>query len=230
MEVQRRVRWPCLRGLPERLYDCAVDTDLVLLERWRNGDGEAGNLLFQRHFDSIYRFFDHKVEGDIDELVQATFVSCVRSRDQFRGQSSFRTYLFTIARHELYAYLRRRHRHRDDIDFARVSLEYLATSPTGRIAREQERKLLLHALRALPLEQQILLELHYWEDMDATQLAEVLDIAEPATRTRLSRARKALRERMQVMADAPLAAHTSLEDLDAWARRMRARTPGPETD
>ena len=207
-----------------------MDIDLALLDRWRNGDGEAGNQLFQRHFDSIYRFFDHKVEGDIDELVQATFVSCVRSRDQFRGQSSFRTYLFTIARHELFAYLRKRHRHRDDIDFDQVSLEHLTTSPTGRIARDQEHKLLLHALRTLPLEQQLLLELHYWEDMDAALLAEVLGIAEPATRTRLSRARKALRERMQSMADAPLPALTSVEDLDAWARRMRARKPDRETD
>jgi RNA polymerase sigma-70 factor (ECF subfamily) len=205
-----------------------VDDDLALLDRWRHGDGEAGNQLFQRHFDSIYRFFDHKVEGDIDELVQATFVACVRSRDRFRAQSSFRTYLFTIARHELYAYLRKRHRHRDDIDFAQVSLEHLSTSPTGRIARAEERKLLLHALRTLPLDQQLLLELHYWEDMDSTQLAEVLGIAEPAARTRLSRARKALRERMQAMADAPLPARTSLDDLDAWARRMRARKPGEE--
>lgn len=207
-----------------------MDTELALLERWRNGDGEAGNRLFQRHFDSIYRFFDQKVEGDIDDLVQATFVSCIRSRDQFRGQSSFRTYLFTIARHELYDYLRKRHRHRDDIDFDQVSLEHLTTTPTGRIARDQERKLLLHALRALPLEQQLLLELHYWEGMDAAQLAEVLGTAEPATRARLSRARKALRARMQAMADAPLPAHSSLEDLDAWARRMRTTMLGSETD
>jgi RNA polymerase sigma factor (sigma-70 family) len=219
-----------LIALPEWLYHCSVDPDLALLERWRNGDREAGNQLFLRHFDSIYRFFDHKVEEEVDDLVQATFTSCVHSRDQFRGQSSFRTYLFTIARHELYAYLRKRYRHRDDIDFDRVSLEHLTTSPTGRIARDQERKLLLHALRALPLEQQLLLELHYWEEMDAAQLAEVLGTAEPATRARLSRARKALREGMQSMSDSPLPAHSSLEDLDAWASRMRTKMSGSETD
>jgi RNA polymerase sigma factor (sigma-70 family) len=200
-----------------------MDDDLALLDRWCSGDKEAGSQIFRRYFDSIYRFFDNKVDGDINELVQATFVACVRSRDQFRRQSSFRTYLYTIARHELYAYLRQRQRHREDMDFRELSLADLATSPTGRIARDEARQLLLHALRTLPLEQQLLLELHYWEDMDAGQLAEVLDLAEGAVRTRLSRARKALREFMEGMADSPLPEHASLDDLDAWARRMRAQ-------
>jgi RNA polymerase sigma-70 factor (ECF subfamily) len=199
----------------------AVTTDLELLDRWREGDADAGNQLFQRYFDNLYRFFDNKAGADVDELIQATLLACVRSRDAFRGQSSFRTYLFTIARHQVYTYLRKRQRYQDDVDVSQMSLADLGTSPTGRIARGQDRLLLLSALRTLPLEQQILLELHYWEDMAVAELAEVLEIAEPAARTRLSRARKALREYMQKMAGAPPPARNSLEDLDAWARRMR---------
>ncbi|MEO7731753.1 MAG: sigma-70 family RNA polymerase sigma factor, partial [Kofleriaceae bacterium] len=81
-------------------------TDLQLVDAWRGGDGEAGQALFQRHFDSIYGFFETKCEADADELVQSTFLACLRARDQFRKESSFRTYLFTIARHELYRVLR----------------------------------------------------------------------------------------------------------------------------
>jgi hypothetical protein len=44
--------------------DGVVDTDLELLDRWCRGDREAGNQIFQRYFDSIYRFFDHKVGRD----------------------------------------------------------------------------------------------------------------------------------------------------------------------
>ena len=55
----------------------------------------------------MFRFFEHKCRGEADELTQQTFLACVKGRDQFRGDSSFRTYLFTIPRHELYAHLRR---------------------------------------------------------------------------------------------------------------------------
>jgi RNA polymerase sigma factor (sigma-70 family) len=208
----------------------AMDTDLKLLDRWCNGDSAAGNQLALRHFDSLYRFFDNKVGSDIDDLIQATFLACVRSRDQFRRQSSFRTYLFTIARHELYRYLRERQRHRQDIDMDEMSIQQLGTSPTGKLARSQEHKLLLLALRSLPVEQQVMLELHYWEGMSGAELAEVFGITEPATHMRLSRARKALRACMQAMAESPLPAHTSLEGLDDWARTIRARAPGRQDE
>jgi len=68
-------------------------TDLALLDLWRAGDTTAGEALFQRHFDSIYGFFETKCEADADELPQATFLACLRARDQFRKESSFRTYL-----------------------------------------------------------------------------------------------------------------------------------------
>ena len=199
------------------------DGDIELLERWCGGDKNAGSQIFRRYFDGIYRFFDNKVEVDANELVQATFLACLRGGHQFRGQSSLRTYLYAIARNELFAYLRKRQRHRNDLDFAELSLEALGTSPSSYVARGEAQKLLLHALRTLPLEQQLLLELHYWEDMDSTALAEVMALGEGAVRTRLSRARKTLRERMDAMVDSPLPAHASDDDLDAWARRMRAQ-------
>jgi RNA polymerase sigma-70 factor (ECF subfamily) len=202
-----------------------VDTDLELLERWSRGDADAGNQLVLRYFDSLYRFFDNKIGTDSDELIQATFLACVSSRDQFRRQSSFRTYLFTIARNQLYHYLRQHYRHRGDIDVNEMSIQDLGTSPSGKIARSQEHQRLLLALRSLPVEQQVLLELHYWEDMDAPELAEVFGVAVTAMRMRLTRARQALRACMTTMADSPLPAQTGSEDLDAWARWVREQAP-----
>lgn len=202
-----------------------MDPDIELLERWSSGDAHAGNELVSRHFDSLYHFFENKVGGDCDDLIQATFLSCVQGRERFRQQSSFRTYLFAIARNQLYQHLRTRYRHLGDIDVDRSSFQDLATSPTGRIARAEEHKLLLHALRTLPIEQQVLLELHYWEEMGAEDLAQVFGVAVTAVRMRLTRARQALHARMQTMAESPLPAHASVEDLDAWARGVRAGGP-----
>ena len=196
-------------------------TDLSLLDRWRGGDAEAGQALFQRHFDSIYGFFETKCEADADELVQATFLACLRARDQFRKESSFRTYLFTIARHELYRVLRTRQRDGARLDFELSSIAELVSTPGTRIARNQEHRQLVEALRALPVEQQTLLELHYWEDMDIAALAEVFEMPQATIRTRLHRARKALRDKMA--ANAPPRALETLESMDAWARGL-ART------
>lgn len=208
-----------------RVLAAMADDDLALLEGWCAGDASAGNSLFKRHFETVYRFFDRKTDGDIDELVQETFLACVRSRDTFRRQSSFRTYLLAIARHTLFGYWRRRSREVATLDFEEISVASLSTSAGGRIARREERARLLKALRALPLDQQLLLELHYWEELEREDLAEVFDIELATTRSRLFRARQALRE---LLADAAGGGDLSDADLDAWARKLRP--PGEHDD
>jgi RNA polymerase sigma factor (sigma-70 family) len=176
----------------------AVD-DLALLERWRNGDQRAGQQLFARHFESLYRFFEHKVGGDADDLVQKTFTSCVAARDRFRGDSSFRTYLFSIARNELYTYLRRLPK-AEHVDFDVISIAEIRTSIGGQLGNAREAHKLREALAQLPAEQQLLLEMHYWHELDAAALAEVFGTTSGAIRVRLLRARKVLRERIEASA------------------------------
>ena len=134
-------------------------TDLDLLAQWRAGDAEAGQALFERHFDRIYGFFETKCPADADELVQATFLACLRAKDQFRGDSSFRTYLFTIARNELYRVLRTRLRQGTQVDFALSSIAELVSTPGTRMARNQEHRHLLEALRRLPVDRDAPIEL-----------------------------------------------------------------------
>ena len=193
--------------------------DIALLDRWRTGDEEAGQQLFQRHFDSIYGFFETKCPAEADELTQATFLACVRARDQFRRESSFRTYLFTIARNELYRILRTRQRRDAKLDFQLSSIAELVSTPGTRLARNQEHRRLVEALQHLPVEQQTLLELHYWEDMGIPELAEIFDAPTATIRTRLHRARKALREQME--GAAPPQVLETLESMDVWARGLR---------
>jgi RNA polymerase sigma factor (sigma-70 family) len=199
----------------------AVRADQELLDRWRGGDQQAGQELFGRYFDAIYRFFDTKCDRDIDELVQATFLECLRSRDRFRGEASFRTYLFSIARHQLYRLYRHRRRHDDRLDFLITSVAELITTPRSQLARHQAHRQLLDALCGMPVETQMLLELHYWEELDIPALAAVFEAPSATIRTRLHRARKALRDRLEQGAAAPPAALETLEDLDRWARAAK---------
>jgi len=172
-----------------------MDPDLELLERWREGDRKAGEELFRRHFASVYRFFHHKAGDEAEDLTQRTFLACAASRDRFRGQSSFRTYLFAIARNELYTYLRGLPR-AEHVDFEVISIAELRPSPSSNVRRSEEAEQLRAALDELPVEQQLLLELHYWHELDAEALGEVFGLNAGAIRVRLVRARRALRDRM----------------------------------
>ena len=74
----------------------------------------------------------------------------------------------------------------------------------------------------MPLEQQTLLELHYWEDMGIGDLATVFDAPEATIRVRLHRARKTLRDK--ILETAPPAVVETLDTMDQWARQLK-RSP-----
>jgi RNA polymerase sigma factor (sigma-70 family) len=194
-----------------------AEPDLSLLDRWCAGDTAAGNQLFHRHFTTLYKFFENKVMGDVDDLVQETLLECVRARDAFKRQSTFRTYLFAIARHVLFQHWRRKASAKPTLDFDEVSIESLSTSVGSRMAKQSERARLMAVLRTMPLDQQLLLELFYWQEFDRDQLAEIFEVETATIGSRLHRARQA----MKVLLDAPNAAiAASAGDLDTWARSL----------
>ena len=172
-----------------------VDGDLTMLQRWRDGDRHAGEALCARYLEEIYRFFEHKIPGEADDLTQQTFLACVKARDQFRGQSTFRTYLYAIARNELYMRLRKIPK-LEQVDLEVSSLAELVTSPSKELGKQQELAQVRAALRQLPVEQQVLLEFHYWHELDAGALAKVFEASPGTIRVRLLRARQALRARL----------------------------------
>jgi RNA polymerase sigma-70 factor (ECF subfamily) len=193
------------------------DRDLFL--KWHGGDAKAGEVLFERHFDSIYRFFETKCPNEADELVQATFLACLRGRDAFRHDASFRTYLFAIARNQLYGFLRARQRDRV-VDFELSSIAELASTAGSKLARHEQHQQLLAALRSLPLEAQTLLELHYMQDMQIAELAEVFEAPAVTIRSRLHRARKQLRELLEKNQDVARSVVETLESMDEWGKEQ----------
>jgi RNA polymerase sigma factor (sigma-70 family) len=209
----------------------APATDLELLEAWRGGDRHAGELLFERHFDAVARFFRNKVADGIDDLIQRTFLACVEDRDRFRGDASFRTFLFAVAHNVLGKHYRSKRRHGDRIDFGVTSVHDLAPSPSVVIARHDEHRVLLQALRRIPLDHQIVLELYYWERMTAIEVGRVLEVPEGTARTRIRRAKQLLEEEMKRLVDDKALLESTLINLDTWAASLRdllLDDPSPE--
>lgn len=184
-------------------FDLGSATESELLERWCEGSEHAGDLLLRRCFPLLYRFFINKVGDATDDLVQQTLIGCMRHRDKILESGAFRMYLFKIARCRLYDHLRalrRRDGYVDD-DFEQLSVARLGTSNTSRLGHERAATEVRAALRGLPVDMQIVVDLHYWEEQSTAEIAEILDVAQGTVKSRLRRAREALARELGSGAD-----------------------------
>ena len=175
-------------------------SDLELLDGWRAGDNAAGEELVGRHWASISRFFRSKIGDDGADLISQTFLACVEARDRIEGDN-VKAYLFAVARRRLANHFRQRAR-TPELDFAVSSVIDLGTGPTTHVARRQRSELLRDALARIPLDDQIALELAYFEGLTTREIAGVLEIPENTVRSRLSRARDKLRAVLATLATA----------------------------
>ncbi len=195
--------------------------DLELLYAWRAGDDTAGEALFDRHFEAVYRFFCNKVGRDVDDLVQQTFLGCLESRSRLRGDASFRTFPFAVARKQILRYREGRFGGKPETEFQVSRVADLDATPAQLVVEHEEQTLLLRALRRLPLDLQIAIELFYWEGLRSADLALVLDIPHGTVRSRLRRARALLREHVEALAHDPSLARSTLGNFEQWLRAVR---------
>jgi RNA polymerase sigma-70 factor (ECF subfamily) len=195
------------------------DTDQALYDGWRSGDAKAGTRLFERYFNDLYRFFRNKTDDDIEDLVQQTFLSCL-SGAPFRGDSRFRSYLLAIARNVLYVHWNNR-RYESSRDVGELAVADLAPSPSAILGKRREERLILEALRSIPLDLQTALELYYWEELSGPELAAVLGIPEGTVRSRIRRGQEALDQALTRLTDDAVLLRSTSSDLDAWAKLVR---------
>jgi RNA polymerase sigma factor (sigma-70 family) len=195
--------------------------DFELLGAWGAGDQKAGNELFDRHFSTVFRFFRSKAEADAEDLTQRTFLACVEQRDDLKPRTTFRAYVLGIARHLLFRRYRERRKQARIEDFLTISVDDAGRSPSQVAQMAQEQKLLSRALRAIPIDFQIAIELHYWEGMSVAEVAQVLEVAPGTVKSRLHRGREMLRTRLENLAESPDLLRSTIEGLDRWAASLK---------
>ena len=201
--------------------------DAALLVAWQGGSEAAGAQLFRRYYAPVLRFYRSKVGPQAPDLVQRCFLACFEARMRLRAGGSFRAFLCGVARNVLLMHFRGSRREREHLDFTERSAEDLGASPVSLLAREREAQLLLQALRSIPLEYQIVLELYYWEGLNSREIADMDDSPESTIRTRLRRAKERLEKRLEELADSPLLARETASNLDGWARHLRDQLDKP---
>ena len=198
--------------------------DLKLVDAWRSGDRQAGEALFRRHFQGVTRFFRNKFSAGIDDLVQQNFVALLEGRERLASGANFRSYLFGIAHNVMRANLRALAKQRafDPASSAIVDLDPGASTMVGQC---QEQRLLLLALRRIPLEAQVTLELVYWEQLNAAEIAEILGVPHSTMRSRIQRARQLLQQAFEKLGESPELIKSTLSGLDGWALAVRKACP-----
>ncbi|EDM80851.1 sigma-24 (FecI-like) protein [Plesiocystis pacifica SIR-1] len=199
--------------------------DAELLAAWRRGDESAGRRLVERHLDAIARFFRNKLGDNTEDLIQQTFLALIEGKDRIREGTTVRAYLLSVAHNVLCGHLRERSRGRP-VDMSITRMVDIAPSPSSVAVLRGEQRLLLMALRTLPIEHQVALELAYWEGFNAAEIARIVGVSHSAMRSRLVRARKLLGEAIEQVAESPALRDSTLGDLEGWAASLRDLGPG----
>ena len=170
------------------------ETDMELIGRWKAGDSRAATQLVGRHSEALARFAASSGEREgIEELVQDTFVRAFASLDSFRGESSLRTWLFTIERRLVLDRRRSERRSRETVpidDGDSVSEYGALDSLIAEEAQERVRK----SLEALSPTQREVFTLRVQQGLSYREIAEVVGSTEGAARVHYHNAVKTVKE------------------------------------
>lgn len=172
----------------------AETTDRVLIERWQAGDSRAATELVSRHAEALARFATSSGEREeIEELVQDTFVRAFSSLDAFRGDSSLRTWLFTIERRLMLDRRRAEKRKRSmvSIENADAATEYDALD--GMVAQETAIRV-RRAVDSLSPMQRDVFTMRVEQGLSYKEIAVILDSTEGAARVHYHNAMRAVKE------------------------------------
>jgi RNA polymerase sigma-70 factor (ECF subfamily) len=182
--------------------------DRADMERLMAGQDAALNALMERHATPVFRFLCRLVgnEDDANDLAQETFARVFRARASFRLDDKFSTWLYTIAANLARNHFRWRARHpnvsldtaTDDPDQSLENILPAKDAPPSDQTLAAERAAAVRAeVSRLPEDLREATVLCEWEECSVAEAAAILETTPKAVESRLYRARKLLRERLQ---------------------------------
>ena len=183
-----------------------ADTDRELVRRVQSGDPHAFDLLFLRHRHKIHGLVRRFVrrEGEIDDVVQDTFIKAYRALPRFRLDSAFYTWLYRIAINTAKNYVtaekRRLNILQSDADGMELAEETGSPSELAEPEREHlasEIEAAVHrALDALPDDLRDAVTFREFDGLSYEQIAVIMDCPVGTVRSRIFRAREAIDKRI----------------------------------
>lgn len=180
--------------------EASSPTDAALARRAALGDRRAFALVFERHAEAMFRYAVYMLGGDVgdaEDAVQTAWIKAWQHLPDFRGDSSLRTWLFTITANEVRA-LRRRARPVPVDDQLLVDQpERISSDPARVLVTAELWDVLAVALSELPWRQRATWVLRELEGFSYDDIAEVLGTSPTVVRGQLHRARRTVAVRME---------------------------------
>lgn len=197
----------------------AEPSDLQLMEQVRAGDRAALGQLLEKHQGRLYNIALRMVSqrDDAAEVTQDAMLKIVQHIDSYRSEAQITTWMTRIVMNQAITLLRRRrlrdHASLDSVrpgsegDQAASLRQVLEDSrepgPEQRVEQGEMMDRMLAAIDRLDTDFRAVLILRDLEEMDYQQISQTLDIKVGTVKSRLFRARLALRQEMQKIAPAP---------------------------
>jgi RNA polymerase sigma-70 factor (ECF subfamily) len=182
--------------------------DLDLVQATKNGDVAAFEQLVKRYDRRLFRIAQSVTHNreDSQDAVQEAFLKAYQHLGDFRGESTFSTWLIRITLNQSLMKLRKQRRTREvslDEDFAtdkegvlpREVIDW-APNPEQRYGTSELRHILMKTIKELRPILRAVFVLQDLEGLSTNQTAEVLNLSQSAVKSRLWRARLQLRERL----------------------------------
>jgi RNA polymerase sigma-70 factor (ECF subfamily) len=181
------------------------DPDIELVNRWKNGDDAAFEQLVKRHEQLVFRLLMRMMGNreEAEDVAQETFLSLHRHGRRFRAESRFSTFVYRVAANA--ALNRRRSLGRGRARLQKLQVrnaagDDLPTSPRNpedATAGAELSGRVREALQALTPSLRMPVILYDIEGLSYGEIAKVLGVAEGTVKSRIHRARKALREELR---------------------------------
>lgn len=166
------------------------------MEKVLRGDKGAATAFYKAYAPKLRRYLNTKLpEGEVEEILQDTFLSAFDSLSLYRGDSSVFTWLLSIARHEVADFYRKRYV-REVVEKTTPLFENMVSevmSPEFVYEKKKIEKRFLRAYKALSRQYQDVLSYRYELSMSVKEIAERMEMGIKATESLLFRARLAFR-------------------------------------
>ncbi len=179
------------------------DPDRELVAHWRGGDDPAFEALVRRYQGRVYRLLVRMIgAAEAEDVAQEAFLNLYRRGRRFRGDARFSTYVYRIAvnaalnRRRSLGRRRDRTRELEAQQAAATQSSHPETSPEEALRGRELRDRVARALASLPPKLRAPLVLHDVEGLRYEDVARVLRLAEGTVKSRIHRARMALRDQL----------------------------------
>ncbi len=174
-----------------------------LVQRSKEGGEEAFGVLVNKYKTKVYHLaysLTHNAQA-ADDLAQEVFIKAYFALDKFRGKSEFGTWVYRIAVNHCRDFLRKKNK-MIQIPFeniiGKISAQEDEILPEEKEQEEAQRRKIVHsAIQALPDKYKTILSLRDIQDFSYNEIAKILDISPGTVDSRLHRARKMLRKKLE---------------------------------